>query len=766
MKPLEPSSDDNSLSDPAGLARKQGSAECDVTEPRPNPAALYQCGLLGIGSRCALGPTPSGRCCQEQWIVQCDDQTCQKGCAGTGKCEVGQLKHTGCEEDRQDFLPCIPIKNGWHSRHVLAVNLAILTAGILLVCMALPNHDAIFAPGQLSTGHSQILGSSTGATRCATCHPNSHGSPASVTQEQLCMNCHQSHMKDAIHGYPHDLSVGQFASFSMRTRCSECHQEHHGDSRSLKSITDARCQSCHQQQFASFTHGHPEFSKVFASRPRRIAFDHAAHLERYFPQNNAAFDCSTCHQSGGSAASEVIRTVGFEQACASCHDKPLKASSIQGWALLQLPSLQASDPASGDPHLIHWPASVQYGYDGPITLSMRLLLSADSEVAKALDLVPEGDLSRINPDDPVQQSAARTIASAVRQLMGDTAERGQAAWLERLSDVATRTLGRDLSDAERNLTHRMVAGLPPDLFRHVESRWFPGSQKVVGKTPTHRSATLVSLPHQGSQDDNLLDESEDSSDQLLDASSEDLLLDVDVDELLGRSSTPDNNPLSPDSSSDNKPPAANVSTMGIRQLSQGGWFLDDQLFAIRYMPGGHADPLIAAWIQFVTLLEYRAGHLVHVSGATHADMHPSIEWQAYANGDRAVMQQCADCHLLAAQDPTAVSQDDWKSLPADSQKRFTRFDHRPHLTIAGSVHCQTCHQINTKRETSYALMKKADVIQSPGDVQAYGARVDCYFQEEFHSIQKSQCNSCHRAGGAPENCTQCHNYHVDMVPGD
>jgi len=810
---------------PSNIPKPLRSVEYDLTEPRPNPAALYHCGLNSIGKSCAVGPTPSGRCCQEQWIVQCGDQSCAKTCDGAGKCEVGQLKHTGCEEDRQDYLPCIPIKNSWHSRNILSVNLAILAGGILLVCMAVPNNESIFVPGELSTSHAQILGSLNGEGRCSTCHPNSHSSPTAATQEQLCMNCHQSHMKDAVHGFPHDLSAEQFTQWNslrtgiqsdirdssdyrsllasgtsdqhwqgIHTQCSDCHQEHHGDSRSLKSITDARCQSCHQQQFASFSQGHPEFRQLPSIRPRRIAFDHVAHLEKHFPQNNSVFECSACHQTSGSPKSEVIRTVSFQLACASCHDKPLRAASTDGWALLQLPSLNARDIPIGGPNLVDWPVAAQYGYDGPITLPMRLLLSGEPTVAEAMAAFPKGDLSQVRPEDTAQQAAARTIAVALRQLLSETAEHGQLAWQRRLTELATRALRRELDGAERELIQSMVTGLPPDLFRHAESLWFDGRAEVASNPAWMLPASLISLQDNGLSDDGLLVGSDDSTDDLLGSSSDlldsppgDLLSGEDVDDLLRGSSTEGLSPTpiedtaaqalplppeSPHSSLDTQPnPSQGVHSkraekrlVAVQQLSQGGWFLDDQLLAIRYMPRGHADPVVSAWIQFAMLVvPSRNQGVAHnalidpyeqVSGGQH-----SI-W----SGDQAAMGQCTECHLLPNPGVHSVSPDDWKSLKPEQGRRFTRFDHRPHLTVAGSIQCQTCHRMNTAREQRYAKVKQLMEFKSPGERGECRAQAEAFFLEEFHSIEKAQCSSCHRPGGAPEGCTQCHNYHLDTIP--
>lgn len=772
-------------------SKTPSSAERDVTQPRPNPAAAYHCGLNAIGKHCALGPTPSGRCCQEQWVVQCGDSACTKACQGIDHCQVGQLKHTGCEEERRDYLPCIPIKNSWYSRNNLAVNLAILSSGILLVCMAMPNNEVIFHPGELSHSHSQILGSVAGAARCSTCHPNSHGWSSNITQEQLCMNCHQSHMKDAIHGFPHDLPVEQFArlisnkasrlgdsSFEggdtnsiasrtedahwrgIHTRCSQCHQEHHGDSRSLKAITDAKCQSCHEQQFKSFSHGHPEFTQLLSSNSRRIAFDHLAHWEVHFPKNNSNFDCVQCHQVDGKKGTEIVGNVGFQQACAACHEGPLRASGAEGWALIQLPSLNPEDLQIGGPGLVHWPSAARYGYDGQVTIAMQLLLTSDAEVAKAIAMFPEGDLSRVQADNPLQQAAARTIAIAVRQLLLETAEKGQAAWQRRLTELARNTLDRELEPTEIQLIQSMVSGLPPDLFRLVEDKWFSGRDGVVSYVDSPIAASLVSSQEQRRSNDSLLD---DSSDSLLD--------DEEANELLRGSSTQglQSNSLgkslpslAQSGSSDPIEPPANENRrkqrIGLQQLGQGGWYLDPRTYSIRYMLQGHADPVIASWIQFAALIESSQRPSAG-SQDTQRTTQGFIDWHHL----QMTVGQCTECHLLPNAEKNTLSPSDWASVKRNQGKRFTHFDHRPHLTLAGNTNCQTCHRIDKDREQRYATIQQQLIAASPADRDRCFELARGHFRGEFHTIEKAQCSSCHRPGGAPEGCTQCHHYHVDSV---
>ncbi len=446
----------------------------DVNQPRPNPLSPYQCGFNDIGVRCVPGPTPDGQCCQagraphESSEHKCEN-VCQ-GCPHESACSIAGKK--ACSEQQvEQFQTCIPVKSHWHSRNILALNLAILAGGILLVCMAVPSREQFFVPGSLSRSHSQILENTLISDRCSLCHPSAHGNQsASATQDQLCMKCHTSHMPDAIKGSPHDLTADQLTKLvSVRsdkspasslqstlateltsTKCAQCHTEHHGAGFDLKSLTDARCQSCHAEQFKSFSVNHPEFSNFPKQVSRRIAFDHRAHLEKYYAQKNASFDCKGCHELDTENPVNIRRTASFQQACASCHQEPLSSSINDGWAVLQLPSLNDTDLKAVGQELNNWPAGALYGYDGKITLPMRLLLSADPSVATALTQFPDGDLSKVRPRDAGQQAAARDIARGLRQLFRETAKSGQEAWKNRLTLVATKALGRPPKNQSSN----------------------------------------------------------------------------------------------------------------------------------------------------------------------------------------------------------------------------------------------------------------------------------------------------------------------------
>lgn len=815
----------------------------DVTRPRPNPLSPYQCGFNDIGVRCIPGPTADGQCCQSSHDVgKCKDSC--SGCALKEKCDIAGKKQC-CSDNQNNFRTCIPIKSHWHSRNVLGLNLAILAGGLLLVCMALPTRERFFVPGSLSRSHTQILENTLISDRCSLCHPGAHSDASQPTQNQLCMNCHNSHMPDASKSMPHDLTLDQFAkliSFRdkqsskadsqsielQQTKCAQCHIEHHGSEQDLKSLTDARCQSCHADQFKSFSLGHPEFSNFPTIVPRQIAFDHRSHLEKYYTQKGSTFQCQTCHELDPENQTKILRTASFETACASCHQEPMRASMSDGWAVLQLPSLNDADLRAGGELLNPWPSGALYGYDGRLTLPMRLLLSADESLQKSLLQFPDGDLSKVRPRDAQQQAAARDIARGFRQLLRDTANDGQEAWKIRLTTVATKALGRSPNADEQKLIRNMIAGLPPDLFRQAEVLWFDQRNRALSSVEKQGVMSLVSTQ------DLLLDDSkkpldDEDADSLLRGSSTEGLNyknqagktqatdktqaviqtpsppetinnpalsvpstqsfelqrtpprstadkqtskqsellggedgDLSADELLkSPTSGPTKNPSKASTNGSVAPTTEPRTSAGgaakftaKKQIAEGGWYLDSQLYTVKYMPMGHGDSVVAAWIQFAALVDSASSSAAQT--ATDQVL-PSWHTPNWKPGSEAV-GGCTECHLLPTTSTFTAGIEDWRAKKPSVAKSFTKFSHKPHTTLAVTSDCKHCHRFDTTQSQRFAEIEK-----SHGDALGRFVRYQKsqqHFQCEFTSIEKSQCNACHRSGGAAEGCTQCHNYHV------
>ncbi len=442
------------------------------------------------------------------------------------------------------------------------------------------------------------------------------------------MRCHQGHLPKATQRDPHDLSPEMWrdlkregesawqlvstrngsdadidasvdqssdhASRLQKTSCAMCHTEHHGRSSDIKLISDSRCQACHKRQFESLASGHPEFVNYPADRPRGLAFSHSEHTTKHFPKKNRDFDCKACHLTSEKTGSVdlIARSLSFEHACASCHDQPIRAATIDGWAAIQLPSLEASD-TNGANEFSQWPEAARYGYDGSVSPIMRALLMSDPEAASALEKLPaSGKIVDISSISSSRARVAKSLALATQRLLEETARDGQAAWIARLQQVTRSHLDRELTEQDERLIKSMAAGLPPDLFRHAQQQWF-GQEALAnsaakapalsrqalapvleGPNPTlslastntnnstNNSSTTTTPPQSG---DDLLSPSTPPSQTT--NNSDDLLLGT-SDLVEDKSTT--------------KPVAKLVK--GATHLVGGGWYADQSTLSIRYMP--------------------------------------------------------------------------------------------------------------------------------------------------------------------------------------
>jgi len=166
--------------------------------------------------------------------------------------------------------------------------------------------------------------------------------------------------------------------------------------------------------------------------------------------------------------------------------------------------------------------------------------------------------------------------------------------------------------------------------------------------------------------------------------------------------------------------------------SSGGWLLDNNAYSLRYVPTGHTDPLLQAWIELAASLgddhaQLRSATLAQLAGAKSAG-------------------RCATCHSIE-QSTNGRLIVNWKSRDtSDVPRTFTKFSHRPHITQPELANCTHCHALDPtadRQSAPYATLQPRD------------------FVSQFQPITKTSCIECHQPKAAGDSCTQCHNYHVD-----
>ncbi|MFT5603506.1 MAG: hypothetical protein ACI9G5_000458 [Paracoccaceae bacterium] len=153
----------------------------------------------------------------------------------------------------------------------------------------------------------------------------------------------------------------------------------------------------------------------------------------------------------------------------------------------------------------------------------------------------------------------------------------------------------------------------------------------------------------------------------------------------------------------------------------GGWYAKD--FNLYYQPSGHADPFMLSWLTFSGQYSHSAPGLAAVFSELSA---------------RGTPGQCGKCHESLSESPRqirwtmnsgALSSTNPTMRP---QSSLNNFDHARHLHIVSQDGCASCHQLDMENTV-----------------------------KQFSSITKADCQSCHTAAAAGDDCTTCHSYHLN-----
>ncbi|WP_162006512.1 cytochrome c3 family protein [Roseimaritima sediminicola] len=472
----------------------------EIDSPQPpqtdRPSDRWVCGHADQGHPCAHGPNPDGGCPATGACRPVEGRRgyrCGRPACLGGPCDRGPDADGTCALTP---TPCVP-RRSWHSRRTRAIVAGVLAAvAVLGLMIAVPWQSEPLRPGPLHRSHAQILGSQLAADRCAACHPAAQGGlvnwfvaagaqHAGISQSQLCIDCHHGQIEPETALLAHNLTAAQLHRISRdnslgdrswhdslpspafaanSVQCSACHREHQGPNHDLTALTNQQCQTCHQDRFASFADGHPEWTDWPYRRPGRIAFDHAAHARKHFPeslQDGVApkFDCRACHQR--TAEGEITASGSFQQTCASCHESTLAVESAQALDLFAVPAL-AQPPAGAT----HWPEAALGFYDGRIGPLTEWLLAADPEVQSALERLPaQRDFAKVNAASKTQVTAAEQVALAIDRLAKALAEDSDRTIRQRLGASG---VGDDAAG-------RVAAQLSPQLLYDSAKRWFAES---------------------------------------------------------------------------------------------------------------------------------------------------------------------------------------------------------------------------------------------------------------------------------------------------
>jgi len=433
----------------------------------------------------------------------------------------------------------------------IVATVVLIAASILMNTALGPK---IVIPGPLTTQHAMLT------EDCAHCHSAEmdsfkgvlHGvfnSELSLYDSGRCLKCHniganamQAHAMSVVSLKKGAGPLGGIhppISTAGEVACMVCHVEHEGRLHDLTAMTEAQCQSCHSARFDSFHQGHPEFDGFPYNRRLRIAFDHASHINEYFPTKNpdeAPVACTACHAIDSTG--DFMTSLPFEQACAACHANDVDASTRTAGAgikFLTLPAIDTMTLEDAGIGIGAWPADAAIA-EGEITPFTHVLLAADQGLRNDLEEIDTLDLLDLQDATDEQLAAVARVAWAIKALAQEIAEDGHAALLRRV--------GNSIGDGQSlALSSHLAGGLSRTMWRSSLDAWLPGLADELAK-------------HAAGDD-------------------------------------PATDPLEDAIFDETRSPGESWS-------SQGGWYRDDMAFALRYRPTGHADEFLRAWAELAT----------------------------------------------------------------------------------------------------------------------------------------------------------------------
>ena len=189
-------------------------------------------------------------------------------------------------------------------------------AGVVLAGNLRFGGALLVANGELSSAHAML------DSRCVECH-----TPFEGVGIATCSACHERY-SDALGAYTFNAhyvhtSGDRSRAFSRENEvtCAACHTEHRGRQADLlATVSDARCEICHQ--IGGFHDDHPEFAFAAqeATDDAGLAFDHIRHVDLILDDRdseNVEVACLACHEP--TDTTRAFLPIRFDVACGDCH---------------------------------------------------------------------------------------------------------------------------------------------------------------------------------------------------------------------------------------------------------------------------------------------------------------------------------------------------------------------------------------------------------------------------------------------------------------
>ncbi len=679
---------------------------------------------------------------------------------------------------------------------------AILTAGVVALSLAYDVERKILTPGPLSPEHravkdcgachsnvgqgqfgwvSAILSrtdSHADNTRCLSCHNlgdaphSSHSLPASRLkkttkrkQEELAVAGDAATLANTANGLL-DAALGTSGRNHASIGCATCHKEHlHADG-AAHTATDRTCNACHQVGFTSFQSDHPDFTGYPSGGPAPIKYDHAKHFSEHFEKartkqpdlKSMPKTCTDCHTPDARGQKLLLKP--FDVACSACHLPQIvgadRATGPKGLSLLALPGLDIETLRSRGAPIGNWPEESE----AELSPLMQVLLARDRKRRTMLATINKLDLLDL-------QAATDTETAAVVDMVWEIKELLHELSTVKVSNLLKRLRAATSNPVEREEITRMLGTLPRDVLLASARSWLPSlSQEIArhqrpGWQKAFRAKYAKRQARKGGGDEARADKPEPAVKPdiklvhnpkggrwyvsvLGEIVQEGLEPEGTRKAIRGEVEQPRKVAAKRPRQAASQPAGKTAQTNNDQPRSKpvddetwsvyGGWYRKD--YAIYYRPAGHADNFLRAWLDFSATAPSRKDDNVLApvfEALTHED----------AQG------RCIKCHTVT-RGPDNTARVVWGARGAKQSIQesagFTRFSHAPHLSMLAKRGCLTCHELlKPKKTNKAAASNQSKPVPNP---------------PSFKPITKVTCVACHASGKAPQDCRQCHTYHI------
>ncbi|HKI95021.1 MAG TPA: cytochrome c3 family protein, partial [Gemmatimonadales bacterium] len=195
----------------------------------------------------------------------------------------------------------------------------------------------------------------------------------------------------------------------------------------------------------------------------------------YFPKDNTAFDCATCHTLD--SAGVTMATGSFAAMCAPCHRDQIEQ---KGMPVFQMPGVDYD--LLGDYHVAigEWPRDANLDLEQDMSPWTRLLLATDPRAAALMQQLDGVDLYYLDRDATEARAAGRLVWE-FKALVDDLAREGRSAMLTRLERAEPGLSARDVAALVDQIPVDSAVSRPgwQRALIAAEQHWFPDLARDV-----------------------------------------------------------------------------------------------------------------------------------------------------------------------------------------------------------------------------------------------------------------------------------------------